>query len=152
MNEGESRPAPRVHPVDLLVLVVALSLGALAYAYLFKRSPVSRPVDAFLGIVVEVEFDADRDWKREFPKVGDEVTIEQYLVAETLSAGPAPGGPEGRRRVRLKVHDRESQKPETMTLFRTGVFRGALVRVGSLERRSEVQGEVISVEAPGEKR
>ncbi|MHC4821874.1 MAG: hypothetical protein ACYTDX_09170, partial [Planctomycetota bacterium] len=43
----------RIHPLDLLVLVMAIGLATLAYAYLFKRSPVPRVVDRFLGAEVE---------------------------------------------------------------------------------------------------
>ena len=140
------RPGFRVHPVDLLVLAVAVALACIAYAYLFRRSPVPRPVDRFLGMVLEVDFEADRPWKKDFPVRGDTVTVEDYLVATVLDAGPAPGGPEGVRRIRLRVADRESQKPEAMTLFRTGVFVGTRLRITCIQKRSEVTGEVVSVE------
>lgn len=146
-DPAERKPGRPIHPVDLLVLAAAAALGCVAYAYLFRRSPVPRPVDPLLGKVVEVEFPADRPWKRDFPVVGAPVMIEDYLVSEALEAGPVAGGSEGHRRALLRILDRDSQRPETMTLFRTGIYRGTKVRLTS--DRQEVVGEVVDVREPG---
>jgi hypothetical protein len=140
-------PGPRLHPVDLLVLVAAAALTCVAYAYLFRRSPVPRPVDPLLGKELLVEFAEDRDWKsaREFLRPGHGASLEDYLEAEVVGEGPpAPERP-GTRRVRLRIGERKAQRPEAITLFRTGIRRGTRVRVTS--RRSEVEAEVL--EAPG---
>jgi hypothetical protein len=151
MSEPEEpKPRFRVHPLDLLVLVVAVVLGCVAYAYLFRRSPIPRAVDPLLGKVVEIEFAVDRPWKREFPRAGDEALIEDYLRTEVLEAGPAQGKGEDRRVARVRVLERNAQKVEAMTLFRTGVKRGMRVRLTS--RDSEVTGEVLDVRPAAETR
>jgi len=151
MSEPESPKAgSRFHPVDLLVLLVAVVLGCVAYAYLFRTSPVPRAVDPLLGMVVEVEFAVDRDWKRAFPPEGREVRIEGYLKAETVSAAPVEGGPGERRRVRIRILERNAQMVEAITLFRTGLNRGMTVRL--LAGDSEVTGEITDLRGPGESR
>ncbi len=147
---NEPRPGLRVHPVDLLVLAVAVVLGCVAYAYLFRQSPIPRAVDPLLGKVVEIEFEVDRPWKKDFPRIGDEALIEEYLRTEVVDAGPAPGKGEERRVARVRVLDRNAQKVEAMTLFRTGVKRGMRVRLTS--RDSEVTGEVLDVRPAAETR
>ena len=132
----------RVHPVDLLVLVLAAALGALAWAYLFRTSPVPRPVDPYLGKEIELEFAADRDWKREFPAVGESVHLEEYLMASVLGREVVEENGRTLVRVRLRIHDRETQKPEVMTLFRTGVRRGTRLRMST--HQSEVEAEVLT--------
>jgi hypothetical protein len=141
-DDPAPRPGFRVHPVDLLVLVLAVGLAALSYAYLFRRSPVPRPVDRFLGMVLEVQFEVDRPWKADFPAPGAPVCVDDYLVTDVVKAE----GSAGRRTLVLRVRAREGQKPETMTQFRTGVFRGCTVRL--LSGVSQVTGEVLSVQEP----
>jgi len=146
-ESSEPKPRIRVHPVDLLVLVVAVALGCVAYAYLFRTSPIPRAVDPLLGKVVEIEFAVDRPWKREFPRVGDEALLENYLRTEVLDVGPVPGAGDERRRVRVRVLERNAQKVEAITLFRTGLNRGMRLRL--ISRASEVTGEVVEVREPG---
>ncbi len=133
----------RVHPLDLLVLVMAIGLGTLAYAYLFKSSPVPRVVDRFLGAEIEVEFEIDRDWKKEFPQVGESAEIEDYLVTDVVERKEQQWEDRARARVLLRVKDRHGQRPETMTLFRSRIRRGIRVRIA--QDGSEVEAEVISV-------
>ncbi len=121
----------RVHPLDLLVLVLALSLAALAYAYLFRSSPAARPVDPFLGSVIEVEFKADREWKERFPPRGAPVLLEEVLVADVEQRAPSPEGGPGTVRLRLRVRERNQQKPEAMTGFRKAMRVGSTVQLSA---------------------
>jgi len=141
---------PRIHPVDLLVLVLAVVLAVAAWSFLFRRTPVPRPVDPLLGAVVTVEHVPRHDWQRRFPEEGPEVRIEEYLSAEVVG-GPdrSPDDPTAVR-LRLRVHGRDEQRPEGLTLFRTGIRRGSLIRITNL--RSEVRAEVVSVEPAPEAR
>jgi hypothetical protein len=132
-----------VHPIDLLAVVLAVGLAALAYAYLFRRSPVPRPVDPLLGARVTVVFPLDRPWKSEFAKRGDKVQLEEYLtadVAETRDDG-------GRRTATLVVRQREAQTPEALTLFRSGVRVGSELRMNDQTRETRV--EVLDVALAG---
>jgi hypothetical protein len=140
------RPGLRLHPVDLLVLLVAAGLASLVYAYFFRTTPVGRPVDSLLGATIEVEFRADRDWKRSFPAPGAAVIVEDFLVCD-VAGSPAPGGAGGDAvRLSLRVRGREAQRPEAMTHFRSRLRRGTRVRLH--DSTGEVEAEVLSVSAP----
>jgi hypothetical protein len=137
-----------IHPVDLLALVLAVGLAVIAYAYVFHRTPVPRPVDPLLGAELVVEFEADRDWKRTFPLPHRVVLIAEYLDAELLEdPAPAPDR-DGWRRLRLRILGRDRQRPEGLTMFRTGIRRGAAIRIISPD--SELTAEVVSVREPGD--
>ncbi len=133
------RTPGRIHIVDAVALLLAAGLAVLAYSYLFRRTPVSRPVDPLLGAEITVEFRPDKPWKRDFPAVGASVMLEEYLEADVTAAETA----EGLRTVHLRVRGRETQKPEALTLFRSGVRRGGELRMNDLE--SEVRVEVVDV-------
>jgi hypothetical protein len=153
-KEGGGGPGFRVHPLDLLVLLLAVFLGVAAYTFLFHRQPVPRPVDPLLGKVLLLEFPADREWKRSFPEAGKEVLLDDMLlcdVEEVAPAAPSPDSPSPdsahpRVRLRVRVRERSAQRPDTMTLFRTGIRRGTRLRVS--DREDEVEAEVLEVEEP----
>jgi hypothetical protein len=132
-------PRRRLHPVDLLALILAIGLAFLAYATLFRRTPVSRPVDPLLGATVELEFAVDRPWKRTFPDPHRIVRLEDYLEAEVLGADDAGGV----RTLRLRILDRDRQRPDALTLFRTGIRLGTRIRLVTPE--AEVEAEVLRV-------
>lgn len=137
-----------VHPIDLLVLVLGVALAVIAYAYLFRRSPVPSPVDPLLGARVVVEFDDDRPWKSTFPDSGDgRVLLDEYLMLRAL--GPSTPSPERaeRRRIELEILGRDAQRVEALERFRGGVRRGATVTLSTAG--SEVRAEILSVELPG---
>lgn len=135
-----------IHPLDGLVLVLAIGLAVVAYAYLFRRTPVPRPVDPLLGAEVLLEIRVDRPWKAAFPGDADRVTIEEYLATDVVS-GPAPvEGRDDAVRLRLRIRSRDAQQPEALTLFRTGIRRGSILRLSTLD--AEVRAEVIEVESP----
>lgn len=129
----------KIHVVDLAALVLAAGLAALAYAYLFRRSPVPRPVDPLLGAEIDVEFRPDKPWKNAFPETGKSAYLDEYLEADVVGAEAAGDV----RAVHLRVKGRDAQKPEALTLFRTGVRRGSSLRLSS--EGSEVTVEVVSV-------
>jgi hypothetical protein len=133
------RETGRVHVVDLVALVLAASLAVLAYTYLFRRTPVPRPVDPLLGAEISVVFRPDAEWKRAFPAPGASVFLEEYLEADVKSAEDRGDT----RVVRLVIRGRDTQKPEALTLFRTGVRRGSVLRMNDLD--DEVQVEVVDV-------
>ncbi len=143
----EPRPGFRVHPVDLLVLAVAVALACVAYAYLFRRTPIPLPVDRFLGTVLVVEFPADRPWKRDFPGRDAPVMIEDFLSAEVVEISGDDARPGGVRVLTLRVVRKMGQGPGTITTFRTGIHRGARVRIS--QHHSEVTGEIVEVQEPG---
>ncbi len=133
------RQLGRIHIVDLVAVVLAALLAVLAYTYLFRRTPVPRPVDPLLGAEISVVFRPDTEWKRGFPQIGKSVFLEEYLEADVRSAEDR-----GETRVvRLVVRGRDTQKPEALTLFRTGVRRGSVLRMNDLD--NEVQVEVVDV-------
>jgi hypothetical protein len=134
-----TRQHGKIHVVDAVALVLAAGLAVLAYSYLFRRTPVRRPVDPLLGAEITVEFRPDKPWKQQFPAVGASVLLEEYLEADVTSAETS----ESVRTVRLRVRGRETQKPEALTLFRTGVRRGSELRMNDLT--GEVRVEVIDV-------
>ena len=148
-SSAGARTWGRVHVVDLVALALAVGLAALAYAYLFRRTPVPRPVDPLLGAEVVVEFDGDRAWKESWPAVGGPGSLEEYLGAEVVAVERGLADSPRRARVRLRVLGRETQRPEAMTLFRTGVRRGSVLRMSDLE--SEIRVEVIEVVPATEK-
>lgn len=133
------RQRGRIHVVDAVALVLAAGLAVLAYSYLFRRTPVPRPVDPLLGAEITVKFRPDEPWKQEFPAVGASVSLEEYLEADVTGADTAGGV----RTVRLRVRGRDTQKPEALTLFRSGVRRGSELRMNDLT--SEVRVEVTDV-------
>ena len=136
----------RIHVVDVVVLVLAAGLAALAYAYLFRSTPISRPVDPLLGAEIVVEFRAEHEWQREFPAVGKWVHLEEYLVADVIRAQTNADT----RVVALKVRDRSTQNPFALTLFRSGVRRGS--RLVMNDHENEVHVEVVEVRLAAEKR
>ena len=140
----------RVHPLDLLVLLMAVALAALSYAFFFQRSPVPRPVDPFLGAVIEVEFTADRAWKETFPFPGNDVQIQEFLSAEVTERRVVQPGPPSRVLLRLHVLDRERQAPEAITLFREVMRKGSLIQIAA--HNSVIHAEVVSVELTPERR
>jgi len=148
--EPPARPR-RPHLLDALALAAALAASVVLYAVLFRRTEVPRPVDPLLGIVLEVDFEADIAWKREFPKTGTKVLIDELLAADVEAVGDAPERP-GRRRVRLRVRAREGQEPSAILGFRWGIARGSRVSVadapGEGRPVSTVSGEIVSVTAP----
>ena len=135
----------KVHVVDLVALVLAAGLAALAYAYLFRRSPVPRPVDPLLGAAIDVEFRPDKPWKHSFPEIGKSAYLDEYLEADVTGAEDVGGV----RVVHLRVKGRDTQKPEALTLFRTGVRRGTSLRLSG--DGSEVVVEVVDVKTVAEK-
>lgn len=141
-------PARRlVHPLDLLVLALGVVLAVVAYAYLFRTSPVPTPVDPLLGARVVVEFDADRPWKESFPGAPDgRVQLQDYLALRAL--GPSEALPGGRRRLTLEILGRDAQRVEALERFSGGVRRGAVVTLST--RDDEVRAEIVAVDAPGE--
>ena len=141
-----SRARGRIHVVDLVALVLAIGLAALAYAYLFRRSPVPRPVDPLLGAAIDVEFRPDKPWKNAFPETGKSAYLDEYLEADVTGAENAGGV----RVVHLRVKGRDAQKPEALTLFRTGVRRGTSIVLSS--EGAEVQAEVVDVKTVAEKK
>ena len=141
-----SRQIGKIHVVDVVVLVLAAGLAMLAYAYLFRRTPVPRPVDPLLGAEIVVEFRPDKPWKRDFPVVGATVYIEEYLEADVVSVEMQGG----MRTAHLRVLGRDTQKPEALTLFRSGVRRGGELHLNDLDH--EVKVEVVDVKLVAEKR
>jgi hypothetical protein len=135
----------RIHVVDAVALVLAAALAVLAYSYLFRRTPVPRPVDPLLGAEIVVEFRPDKPWKAAFPKAGATVLLDEYLEADVTGAEDAGGV----RTVRLRVRGRDVQKPEALTLFRTGVRRGTSLVLSTED--SEVRVEVVDVKTVAEK-
>jgi hypothetical protein len=148
-DPADAAPRRRVHPLDLLVLVLAAGLAALAYAYLFRTNPIPLPMDPYLGAEVEVEFIADREWKRTFGTPGAALSLHGTLACEVLEAtGPAEGAADPRRTLRLRIAGREHQRAEALTHFRTAIRRGFRVRLVGFA--DEVEGEVTRVTpAPG---
>lgn len=149
--ETPARPR-RPHLLDLLALAAALAASVVLYAVLFRRTEVPRPIDPLLGTVVEVDFEADLAWKREFPRAGAKVLLDDLLAADVEAVGDAPERP-GRRRVRVRVRAREGQDPAAILGFRWGIARGSRISVadppGEGRTVSTVAGEVVSVTAPG---
>jgi hypothetical protein len=141
-----ARARGKVHVVDLVALVLAIGLAALAYAYLFRRTPVPRPVDPLLGAAIDVEFRPDKPWKQSFPVTGKSAYLDEYLEADVTGAEDTGGV----RVVHLRVKGRDTQKPEALTLFRTGVRRGTSLRLSS--EGSEVVVEVVDVKTVAENR
>ena len=141
-----TRERGRIHVVDAVVLVLAAGLAVLAYAYLFRRTPISRPVDPLLGAEIDVEFRTDHAWQREFPAVGKWVYLEEYLQADVIRAQTSGDT----RIVNLKVRDRSTQNPFALTLFRSGVRRGS--RLVLSDQGNEVRVEVVDVRLPSETR
>jgi hypothetical protein len=138
-----------VHPVDLLVFALAVILAVIAYAYLFRSSPVSTSVDPLFGARLVVEFDDDRPWKSAFPETDDRrLQLDAYLMLRAL--GPSEPSPERplRRRLELEILGRDAQRVEALERFRDGVRRGAVVTLSAL--RSEVRAEVMSVRLRGD--
>ena len=135
---------PRIHPVDLLVLVLAGVLAVAAYSFLFRNTPVPRPVDNLLGVVITVEHTPKHEWQRRFPEEGPGVRIEEYLSADVIGGPePSPTDPAAVR-LRLRIHDRDDQRPEGLTLFTSGIRRGSMIRLSN--RKSQVVAEVVAVE------
>jgi hypothetical protein len=135
----------KVHVVDVVALVLAAGLAVLAYTYLFRRTPVPRPVDPLLGAEIALEFRPDKPWKETFPLTGKSAYLDEYLEADVLGAETA----DGVRTVRVRVKGRDAQRPEALTLFRTGVRRGTSLLLSS--DGSEVRAEVVDVKAAAEK-
>ncbi len=146
-SEPDGRRRFRVHPLDLLLVLLACGLGALAWAKLFRESPLPLPSDRLLGAELEVEFAVDRPWKEGFPTEGRPVRIEDALFAEVIERAP---GPESRARLRLRILGRELQRPDALTRFRRVLRRGAVLTLS--EADSEVAAEVLSVRVPGDAR
>ncbi len=148
MAARSSIPAVKriIHPVDLLALVLAIGLAIVAYAFVFHRTPVPRPVDPLLGAELVVEFPADREWKRDFPLPHRIVMISEYLDAE-LVGDPAESGP-GTVRLTLRILGRDRQRPEGLTMFRTGIRRGDVLRLNSPDE--VLEAEVLEVRKPGD--
>lgn len=146
MNRPGTRERGRIHVVDLVVLVLAAGLAVLAYTYLFRNSPISRPVDPLLGAEVDLQFKVEHPWQTEFPAAGAAVEIEEYLRADVVRAETRATG----RAVTLKIRDRSTQNPDALTLFRGGLRRGSLVTLN--DRANEVRAEVVEVRLlPGTK-
>ena len=149
-SESAGSPPPgaaggfRVHPLDLLVLLMAAALAALSYAFFFQRSPVPRPVDPFLGAVIEVEFTADRAWKETFPFPGKNVRIQEFLLGEVVERKVAAPGPPPTIHLRIHVFERAKQNPDAITLSRKAMRRGSVITLDA--DGSAVQAEVVSVE------
>lgn len=148
-DEGKgpaAAPRFRVHPLDLLLLLLAAGLAALAWAKLFRESPLPLPSDRLLGAELEVEFAEDRPWKGGFGPVGGRLQIEDSLFSEVLERTPAEGA---RVRVRLRILGRDLQRPDELTHFRRVLRRGAAITLS--EEDAEVEAEVLSIRAPGER-
>jgi len=144
---GSIPPVKRlIHPVDLLALVLAIGLAVVAYAFVFHRTPVPRPVDPLLGAELTVEFPAARTWQRDFPLPHRVVMIAEYLDAELVGepVAPAPGVV----RLTLRILGRDRQRPEGLTMFRTGIRRGDVIRLTSPDET--VTAEVLEVRKPGD--
>lgn len=129
----------RIHVVDLVVLVLAGGLAVLAYTYLFRNSPISRPVDPLLGAEVDLSIAVEHPWQAEFPAIAAPVEIAEYLRADVLRAETKGAV----RAVTVKIRDRSTQNPDALTLFRGGLRRGALVTLNDLA--NEVRAEVVEV-------
>jgi hypothetical protein len=143
---GSGAPRFRVHPLDLLLLLLACGLGALAFAKLFRESPLPLPSDRLLGAELEVEFAEDRPWKGGFGPVKGRLQIEDSLFSEVVERSAAPGD---RVRMRLRVLGRDLQRPDELTHFRRILRRGASITLS--EEDAEVEAEVLSIREPGEK-
>lgn len=153
MESGEATPARRrPHLLDLLALAAALAASVALYAVLFRRTAPPRPVDPLLGTVIEVDAAADYPWKREFPRAGEQVMLDDLLAADVLEAGDAPDRP-ATRRIRLRIRDRQGQDPAAILNFRWGISRGSRVSVsgsGADGRPvSTLPCEVVTVTPPG---
>jgi len=148
MSEPEAERRRLLHPLDLLVLVLAVVLAVIAYAYLFRSSPVSRPADVLLDAEITLEYEADRPWKRAFPAKGAAVLLEEFLQLVALDSPQPVKGRPGVVRVTVRVLGRDLQKPEALTHFRGGVRKGSQVRLA--DQDSEVTAEVVSVELAGD--
>ena len=125
--------------------VLAIGLVVVAYAFLFHRTPLPRPVDPLLGATLDVEFRADRPWKSVFPAAGASLLVEDYLQVDVV--GEPVRGP-GTVRMELRIRGRDDQRAEALTLFRTGIYRGTRLRVRDGE--SEVEVEVLAVRHAGD--
>jgi hypothetical protein len=140
----------RVHPVDLLALLLAVGAAVGGYAFLFRRQPVPRPADPLLGAVIDAEFPADRAWKREFGRPGERLLLDDLLTVEILEAGP--GALEGSRRLRLRVAGRDAQESWAVANLRWGIHRGSSVALrdegGAGGIVSTVTAEVVAVAPP----
>ena len=150
---GESGGSPgfRVHPLDLLVLLLALFLAAAAYTFLFHRQPVARPVDPLLGKVLVLEFPADREWKLSFPAEGRQVLLEDMLLCDVEKlerVGVPTGSAVPVVRVSVRVRERSGQRPDAMTQFRTGIRRGTRLRIS--DRDNEVEAEIVEAAVEAE--
>lgn len=147
--EGESGRSPRgfrLHPLDLLFLLLAVFLAIAAYTFLFERQHVPRPVDPLLGATIVVEFPAHREWLLEFPRVGEQVLVDDMLlcdVVEAKSVKPSHGPGVPVRTAHLLIRDRSGQRPEAMGHFRRGIRRGSRLLISV--RESEVEAEVVEV-------
>ena len=137
-------------PLSLLAVLGAALVATAGWSFLFRRTEPPRPVDPLLGAVLEVRFEADLPWKREFPAAGSTVRVDGILRAAVEAVDlPEPGAP-ARRRVRLRVLDRAGQEPWAWREFRWGIVRGSTVALqdepapGGIA--SLVNGEVVSVE------
>lgn len=156
MTEAPPGPAPRrfpIHPLDLLVLVLAVAAAMLAYSYLFRTSPVPAAGDWLLGAEIEAEFTADRPWKEAFPASGSRVRVEDALVVEVLerSVGDAPPSPgAGRVRLRLRVAGRSEQPPDARLMLQRKLRRGSTILIS--DRESEVAAEVLAIRLAGDAR
>ena len=141
---SDPEPATRrfPHPVDLLALLGAALVATAAYSWFFRHAEVPRPVDPLLGTVLEVRFDADLPWKREFAPAGTALRVEGVLRATVERAGE--DGPPTRRTLRVRILDRGGQDPYALTDFRWGIQRGSVVVLQ--DESSQVNAEVVAVE------
>ena len=140
-------PAPRrVHPIDLLVLAMALGLAALCYAYLFRSTPVGRPAEPYLGMVLAAEFAEDQPWKREFAAEGSTLRVEDGLRGTVIERAPAPGGGAGRVRVRVRILGAGEQRPDDMLRLKKDLRLGSRVRLCTAQ--AEVESEIVEVVPP----
>ncbi len=148
---GEA-PRLRVHPLDLLFVVLAAAAAWAGYAFLFRDTPVARPGDRVVGSELLLEFRADRPWKREFAVPGRTLVVEDRLAADVLEVTTPPDGPADARRVRVRVRERDAQRPFAVTQLRKVLRRGVVLVLrddrSEVEEESQVEAELLEIRRP----